>query len=79
MYNESPSFAVKMKCFSALAFLPLEDVVEGFETLTEDVDVLDEFLVYFEHTYMIHRCVSWKRQQSTPSRCHFPTQALECA
>ena len=41
-----------MKCFSALAFLLLEDVVEGFETLTEDVDVQDEFLVYFEHTYI---------------------------
>ena len=63
MYNESESFAVKMKCFfSALAFLLLEDVVEGLETLTEDVHVPDEFLVYFE-----------------PSRCHFSTQALESA
>ena len=43
---------MKVRCFAALAFLPIEDVVEGFLDLSEDWDFSPEFISYFEMTYI---------------------------
>lgn len=50
-YNNNPSFAPKMKCFSGLAFIQLDDVVDALELLSDEV-ILTEFITYFESTYM---------------------------
>ncbi len=52
-YNNDPSFALKIKCFSAMAFLPLEDVVDAFELLSDDEAIPAEFISYFEGTYIL--------------------------
>ena len=51
-YNTDSSFALKVKCFSALAFLPSWDVVDAFELLSDDEDIPIEFISYFEQTYI---------------------------
>ena len=42
-YHSESSFSLKVRCFSALAFLPCHDVATGFEELPEDEDVPEEF------------------------------------
>jgi len=53
MDNEVRRF---IRCFPALAFVPPENVLEGFEILVETMpqgfDHLDELVTYFEHTYV---------------------------
>ncbi len=51
-YHEDDTFSLKMRCFVALAFLPLEDVTEGFEELTDDDEIPQEIVSYFENTYI---------------------------
>jgi len=44
-----------IRCLSALAFVPEDDVMEAFELLVEtmpDADHLDEVTTFFEHTYI---------------------------
>ena len=45
-----------IRCLPALAFVPPENVLEGFEILVETMpqgfDHLDELVTYFEHTYV---------------------------
>ncbi len=49
--NNDPSFALQIKCFSGLAFLPLEDVLDAFKPLSDDEIIPAAFLTYFEGTY----------------------------
>ena len=51
-YHNDSSFSHKVRCFLALAFLPVADVVNGFEELSEDDNISAEFLSYFELTYI---------------------------
>ena len=53
-YHQDNEFSLLVRCFSALAFLPTEDVIEGFEVLTDDDDlaVPPEFVSYFETNYI---------------------------
>ncbi|XP_068237231.1 uncharacterized protein [Palaemon carinicauda] len=51
-YKEDEAFNLKIRCFSALSFLPLSDVVEGFIDLSDDTDLPPEFIAYFEMTYI---------------------------
>ena len=51
-YREDEVFNLKIRCFSALAFLPVIDVVEGFIELTDDCDLPPEYIAYFEMTYI---------------------------
>ena len=44
-------FQLKIECFCVLAFLPIEDVVNVFEDLSDDEDIPSEFITYFEITY----------------------------
>ena len=40
-------------CFSfTIAFLPVLDVIDGFDELTEDESVPEEFITYFQSTYI---------------------------
>lgn len=53
--NSDASFVLKIKYVSALAltlaFLPLEDVVDAFELLSDDEVLPPEFMAYFECVY----------------------------
>ena len=63
-YHNDYSFSHKVRCFLALDFLPVADVVNGFEerkkepidccqwVLSEDDNIPAEFLSYFELTYI---------------------------
>ena len=51
-YHNDSSSSHKVRCFLALAFLPVADVVNGFEELSEDDNIPAEFLSYFELTYI---------------------------
>ena len=54
-YNEDANFRQVIKCFPALAFLPVDQVTDGFEVLTEDWSIPQEFVSYFELTYILYR------------------------
>ena len=51
-YNTDGTFQNKIKMFCALAFLPEEDVIEGFQYLSEDEEIPIEFVSYFELNYI---------------------------
>ena len=56
-YNHEEEFALHLKMISALAFLPPEDVIDGFEELSDVIrelynDTVDDLLQYFEDTYI---------------------------
>ena len=51
-YDSNGEFNRLMKKFTALAFLPPQDVVEAFLELTSQPDVPAEFIQYFELTYI---------------------------
>jgi len=54
----------------ALPFIPLDEVVEVFETITEDMDAhLDEFISYMESTYVLGPL---RRRRRVPPR--FPPE-----
>lgn len=66
-YHNEPDFSLKIRCFSALAFLPCSDVIQGFEELSEDEDVPSEFLSYFERAYVgVARGRGATRRRGTP-------------
>ena len=46
-YHNDSSFSHKVRCFLALAFLPVADVVNGFEELSEDDNIPAEFLISY--------------------------------
>ena len=55
LYGSDPEFALNARCLAAVAFLPTEDVVRGFEQLTLDEkypDELDPVVAYFEYNYI---------------------------
>ncbi|XP_068222846.1 uncharacterized protein [Palaemon carinicauda] len=51
-YNKHSEFCLKVRCFSALAFLPIEDVEEAYEELIDDDEIPSEVIAYFDVTYM---------------------------
>jgi len=54
-YSDDPEFSLKARCLAALAFLPPQDVVAGFERLThadDYPDELDAVVDYFESVYI---------------------------
>ena len=51
-YNNDDDFSLKVRCLSALAFLPIDDVSEAFEELTDDDDFPQELVSYFESYYI---------------------------
>lgn len=51
-YDTDESFNIKLKCFTALAFLPASQVLDAFLCLTSDDSVPIEFVTYFEVTYI---------------------------
>jgi hypothetical protein len=56
-YMEDPEFALNLRMICALAFLPPDVVVEGFESLCDLLreaydDQIDDLLEYFEDTYI---------------------------
>lgn len=66
-YHNDREFNLKIRCFNALAFLPPTDVIGGFEDLSEDEDVPEEFITYFEYTYIgIFRGRGATRKRTAP-------------
>ena len=56
-YNQEEEFALHIRMLQVLAFLPADDVIEGFEELVDTIrvlydDVADDLLQYFEDTYI---------------------------
>ncbi|KAI0981440.1 hypothetical protein GJ496_002342 [Pomphorhynchus laevis] len=56
-YKEDPEFACYVKCFQALAFVPVEDVISSFEILVQEasyaeLEGLHLFIDYFEDTWI---------------------------
>ncbi|XP_068213377.1 uncharacterized protein [Palaemon carinicauda] len=51
-YNTDEEFCLKIKCFTALAFLPVADVIDAYEELADDDSLPQEFVSYFEVTYI---------------------------
>jgi hypothetical protein len=51
-YNTDDDFALAIKCFPALAFVPEEHVFDAFDTLLDAIEVPPEFVFYFENTYV---------------------------
>nr|XP_040571875.1 uncharacterized protein LOC121121074 [Lepeophtheirus salmonis]XP_040571876.1 uncharacterized protein LOC121121074 [Lepeophtheirus salmonis] len=51
-YSTDGDFNMKIKCFSALAFLPIPDVIDGYIDLADDDDLPQEFVSYFETHYI---------------------------
>ena len=51
-YHQDDSFSLKMRSFVALAFLPVDDVVDGYEELVDDDDIPQSVVSYFENNYI---------------------------
>lgn len=51
-YHREDEYALKICCFPALAFLPIQDVVAGFEELVDDDDLPQELIDYFAVNYI---------------------------
>ena len=54
-YESDDGIRGGIRCLSALAHVPVDDVVDAFELLAEDMpehEKMDELLSYFEHTYI---------------------------
>ncbi|KAG8231060.1 hypothetical protein J437_LFUL010685, partial [Ladona fulva] len=71
-YNTDVHFSLKVRCIIALAFLPIEDVVDGFEELGEDDDIPHELLSYFEINYL--GCVRGRGQRRRRGTPYFPME-----
>ncbi|XP_068225286.1 uncharacterized protein [Palaemon carinicauda] len=50
-YQTDAEFNNKIKCFTALAFLPVQDIIDGFIELSDDDDLPQELVSYFETHY----------------------------
>ena len=51
-YHEDDAFSIKVRCFVSLAFLPREEVIDGFDELVDDDDIPQALVSYFENTYI---------------------------
>ena len=56
-YNDDQEFSLHVRMLCALAFLPPDDVVQGFEDFTDHIRInyqgeVDNLLEYFEDTYI---------------------------
>ena len=51
-YQQDNELSIKIRCFSALAFLPPNDVIHGFEELVDDDDLPQELVSYFQCSYI---------------------------
>ncbi|XP_066947100.1 uncharacterized protein [Macrobrachium rosenbergii] len=51
-YHQDDEFSLKVRCFPALAFLPPNDVLSGFEELIDDNEIPEEIVSYFSTNYI---------------------------
>ena len=66
-YNNDSVFALKIECFNALEFLPPSEVIAAFELLSDDDDVPNEFIAFFERFYIgIHRGRGARQRRGEP-------------
>lgn len=69
LYKTDSEFQLKLKMFSALAFVPPADVLDKFEILINDPffessDDIEEFVEYFEDTWIGRRRRAGRRRQA---------------
>ncbi|CAF1052556.1 unnamed protein product [Didymodactylos carnosus] len=70
-YETDPIFARNAHKISALAFLPVSDVGQGFDDLYNALPSLYQPLLnYFEDTYLAE---SWHRRLSSVMQCQYPS------
>ena len=50
-YSEDSEFCHRIRSFSSLTFLPVEDVENAYEDLIDDEEIPAEFIAYFDLTY----------------------------
>ena len=51
-YSNDLNFSLKVRSFTALALIPVNDVIPAFEELIEDDEIPEEFIHYFEKNYV---------------------------
>ncbi|CAI9715233.1 Hypothetical predicted protein [Octopus vulgaris] len=51
-YNKDSEFCLKIRCFSTLSFLVIEDVEEVYEELIDDEEIPAEFIAYYDLNYI---------------------------
>ena len=70
LYQNDTNFAIQVRMIAALAFVPLDKVIEHFENLQEHfIDAVSPVLDYFEDTY-IGRCyIMVEDHPSLPTIC----------
>ena len=61
-----------MKCFCALAFVPVSDVIDTFDELCDDDDLPQDFISYFELHY-----IGGRRDRGANIRRVAPTFSIE--
>ena len=47
-YQSNDDFSMKIRSLTCLALIPFDDVVPAFEEITEDENLPDEIISYFE-------------------------------
>lgn len=57
LYQKKPDFAIDMRLFGALAFVPIDDVFSVFDLVVNYLqekysDKVNEYIVYFQNTYI---------------------------
>ena len=57
IYNDDQEFSLHLRMLCALTFLPPDDVVQGFEDLTDHIRInyqgeVENLLEYFEDTFI---------------------------
>lgn len=74
-YENNAEFALKMKYLPALAFVPVDRVIESFETLCEErlfPSEIDDILDYFEKIWL------GKKQRSRRKNPRYPIKLWNC-
>jgi hypothetical protein len=51
-YHKDFELSLLIRCFAALSFLPINDVVDGFEELIGNEEIPQEIINYFEKNYI---------------------------
>ncbi|CAF3479708.1 unnamed protein product [Adineta steineri] len=61
-YNEDKFFLLSVKTLTAIAFLPIDDIVNTFELLEKEFhDDTNDLLQYFEKTWIGERSIGYKK------------------
>ena len=69
-YETSNDVRIAVRCLAALSHVPVQDVTEAFELLSDSMPAMnniDEVLTYFEHTYIRGRRIRGRGENYRPA------------